>query len=278
MKIICLAENTPGNNSCTPSHGLSFYIETARHRLLMDTGPSDLLIENAALLNVDLTAVDTVILSHGHYDHGGGLAAFSKINPFARIYVKSGALNEFFSEYTEGNRKYIGLNPDVRDLSFMTVDSGTFVIDDELMLFGDISGDYLVPSGNKKLKVRIGNNYVPDDFSHEMCLVISQGEKRILLSGCAHHGILNILSRYRDLFDNDPDIVISGFHMMQRNGFTDDDIHTIIETARELSDMNTRFYTCHCTGAGPYEIMKLVMKDSLHYIHCGDVLVVPDDI
>ena len=111
---------------------------------------------------------------------------------------------------------------------------------------------------------------VQDDFSHEQCLVIHEGTKSVLLSGCAHHGILNILDRYRELYGGDPDVVISGFHMMKRHGYSDADITMIIDTALELRKLRTVFYTGHCTGVEPYNAMKKLMGDKLHYVHSGD--------
>ena len=78
MRIINLTENTLGRAGCLAEHGLCFYIETDNHRVLMDTGQTDLFRQNAEKLGVDLTAVDTVVLSHGHYDHGGGIPAFAE--------------------------------------------------------------------------------------------------------------------------------------------------------------------------------------------------------
>ena len=92
MRILVLMEDScsavPG---VTPEHGLSIYMETEKHRLLMDTGASPLTWENAAHLGVDLSSVDTVIISHGHYDHAGGLLSFSRENPGAQIYMQKSA-------------------------------------------------------------------------------------------------------------------------------------------------------------------------------------------
>ena len=85
MRIINLVENTEGSTGCGIEHGLSFYIETEQHKLLMDTGQTDLLIKNAEKLGIDLTKVDTVILSHGHYDHRGETLPSSEIKPNAKI-------------------------------------------------------------------------------------------------------------------------------------------------------------------------------------------------
>ncbi len=78
MKIVNLIENTKGDKECLFEHGLSFYVETANHKLLVDTGATGAFMENADKLGVDLSQVDTLILSHGHYDHAGGGFKFCK--------------------------------------------------------------------------------------------------------------------------------------------------------------------------------------------------------
>ena len=92
----------------------------------------------------------------------------------------------------------------------------------------------------------------------------------VLLSGCAHHGILNIMSHYRKMYGNDPDYVISGFHLMQKDGYSEEDIRSIGHTACVLRSGKTVFYTGHCTGEKPFEVLKNVLGDRIHYFHCGD--------
>jgi len=83
MIIKTLVENTAVSKEYECEHGLSLYIETNKHKILFDLGKSDLFLKNAKRLNVDITEVDLVVISHGHYDHGGGLGAFLKTNcPF----------------------------------------------------------------------------------------------------------------------------------------------------------------------------------------------------
>ena len=93
MKIVALMEDTKGNELCMYEHGLSLYIETQKHHLLFDTGASEKTIKNAQQLGIDLRQVDTVILSHGHYDHAGGIIPFSKINPSAKIWMQKKSEN-----------------------------------------------------------------------------------------------------------------------------------------------------------------------------------------
>ena len=114
---------------------------------------------------------------------------------------------------------------------------------------------------------------VPDDFIHEQCLVITQNGKRWLLSGCAHNGILNILDKYKELFDSYPDYVITGFHMMKREGeHTEEEKAVIIQTAQELSQLDTVFYSGHCTGIAAFDLMKQIMGDKLIALHSGETV------
>ena len=91
-----------------------------------------------------------------------------------------------------------------------------------------------------------------------------------MVSGCAHNGILNILERYNDIYGENPAAVISGFHMRKKSGYSDLDVELIEQTARELQKTETMFYTGHCTGEFPYEIMKKIMGEQLVYVHSGD--------
>ena len=86
FRVAALVENSSAAPACESRHGLSLYLETGKHKVLFDVGPNRLFLENAAKLGVDIAAVDTVILSHGHVDHAGGLEAFLSANDRARIY------------------------------------------------------------------------------------------------------------------------------------------------------------------------------------------------
>lgn len=97
MKIINLIENTKGHEGCAYAHGLSFYVETTKHKLLLDLGPSEETLHNADKLGINLKEVDTVILSHGHYDHSGGIMPFARINPDATIYMQEMANGDYYA-------------------------------------------------------------------------------------------------------------------------------------------------------------------------------------
>ena len=276
MRIVTLVENTAGSAGCGIEHGLSFYIETKNHKILMDTGASDLILANAEKLGVDLKAVDTVVLSHGHYDHSGGLTAFRSVNPDAVIYMQTAAGGEYYADEDERGPHYIGLSAEAAALPgiILVPPVGELRIDSELSVFGQIGHAHPAPEGNKLLKVKTAEGYAEDGFIHEQCLVVREGGLCVLFSGCAHHGILNIMDRFRELYGKDPSYVLGGFHMMRKDGYTKEDSKLIIDTALALKKCGTiKYYTGHCTGEIPYEAMKKILEDKLEYIHCGDEVV-----
>ncbi|MCR5490948.1 MAG: MBL fold metallo-hydrolase [Bacilli bacterium] len=258
MKVVALVENTT-KLDCPVEHGLSLYIETKRHRILFDTGQGRLFEENAKRFGVDLSLVDLCILSHGHYDHGGGLYLFHKINPNAPIYLSSHA----FEPHYHGSDRYIGLNQDfLEDPSFrsrLVYVDGSLAIDDELEILPP-KGEKRVEVDDDNLLVKENNAFVPDDFRHEHYLLIKEGGKRVLISGCSHQGVINIASWYK------PDVLIGGFHIRHHELN-----EGLVAFGKMLNEYDTVYYTCHCTGVEQYEYLFKHM-DKLHYLSEGEVI------
>lgn len=268
MRIVTLIENTPGAPGCAHEHGLSVYVQTPRHRLVLDTGATGAFADNAAAVGIDLRAVDTVVLSHGHYDHAGGLLRMAELAPGAPIWMQRGAGRDFYH-----GEKYIGINKAILALPQVRFADGDLRLDEELSLFSGITGRRYWPQSNLALRVVENGTPVQDDFAHEQCLVVEAEGKRVLLSGCAHNGILNILDRYAEIFGGDPDVVISGFHMKKGTDYTPEEWQVIEDTARALLDHKCLFYTGHCTGRPAQERMQQIMGDRLRALHSGEELV-----
>ncbi len=258
MKVVALIENTT-KLGCPVEHGLSLYIETKRHRILFDTGQGNLFAENAKRFGVDLAGVDLCVLSHGHYDHGGGLKEFTEINRTAPIYINAHA----FEPHYHGEDRYIGLNQDwlkgsdfVNRLVFV---DGPLKIDEELEILSP-KKEKRVNMGDDGLQVKEKSMYVPDDFRHEHYLLIKENGKRVLLSGCSHQGVINIVSWYK------PDVLIGGFHV--RHHDLDEELSSF---GKMLNEYGAEYYTCHCTGVEQYEFLARHM-DKLHYLSEGETI------
>lgn len=271
MKIVNLMENTQGSRPGYFEHGLSIYVETEHHKIIVDTGQSEKTWDNAKLLGIDLSQVDSIFLSHGHYDHSGGILSLMEYNPDCTIYLHQKAGMDYFS-MNKDIEKYIGIDKEILNLKNLQFISKDTVIDDEISIFCDVTSRRLWPQSNLRLKKLVKNELLQDTFDHEMYIVIQSEGKSYLFSGCAHNGIINILDKFKDIYKKDPDVVISGFHMMKKNGLTQSDIEMIQDIGKELSQKQTMFYTGHCTGIEAYEILKEILRDKIQYMHSLDVL------
>lgn len=257
MKITALTENTTQCGLPT-EHGLSLYIETEKHTVLFDMGQSDLFAQNAASLGVDLRKADAAVLSHGHYDHGGGLKTFLEINDHAPVYMSRYA----FEPHYNGEEKYIGIDPDLEGNQRIILTEGVTKIADKLTLFSCNGREKLFDPGSGGLTVKQNGTLTPDDFRHEQYLLIEERGKRVLVSGCSHKGILNLAAWFK------PDVLVGGFHLM--NQPLDDRLKALAE---QLNRCRTDYYTCHCTGAAQYAFLKPYMN-RLHYLAAGDTIEV----
>ena len=256
MKIICLTENTSSRDDLSYEHGLSLYVEAAGKKILFDMGQTDIFLRNAEKLNVDLTDVDIAVLSHGHYDHGGGLSAFLEVNRKAPVYVSHYA----FLPYYNGLEKYIGLDTTLQNNDRIVFTDSAVSIADGVTLYPYSAVTLADPILSGGLNKVVDSAFVPDDFLHEQYLMISENGKNVLISGCSHRGIYNIVKSFT------PDVLIGGFHFSK---LPLDEV--LVKYADELGCFETDYYTCHCTGEAQFEFMKSRMK-RLHYLRAGDVL------
>lgn len=273
LRIINLVENEPGSSGCDAAHGLSFYVETKNHKLLFDTSPSEVILRNAEKLGVDLSAVDTVILSHGHYDHSGGILSFVDLNSKANIYMQYNAGREYYAfDGEDKGYRYIGIDKKILSLPQVQLLHGDTKIDDELQVFTVDDRVFPLPSTNKRLRELCDGEYIQDEFHHEQNLLLTSCGKKVLFCGCAHNGILNVMETLERKFGKDmlPDLVIGGFHLMKRTEFSEADTTEIIEIANRLKKYKAHFATCHCTGIPVFNQMKEIMEDQLTYIRSGD--------
>ena len=262
MKLTALVENT-SHCDLKAKHGLSLYLETERHKLLFDLGPDQTLFENAEKRGVDLDEVDTVVISHGHYDHGGALGAFLERNHTARVYIQESAFEPHYNK-TGLLRLPIGLDPKLKVHPQVILLSGDCVIDDELEVFTVSDTARCHSPMNDVLLDKNGK----DRFTHEQNLVI-HGNKTVLLTGCGHTGVVNIMAKAAAFR---PQYCIGGFHLFNpalRKTAPEPLLHEIGEALKGYPD--TLFYTCHCTGEKAYRYLAAQIAN-LRYLSCGESL------
>ncbi len=271
MIIKTLVENTTLSSEYGCKHGLSFYIETSRHKILFDLGANGLFLKNAEKLNVDISMVDAVIISHGHRDHGGALKLFLQNNTKAKIYLRENAFEKYTTKIL-GLHFDVGLDRTLKEHPQITLTKERTVIDEDLQLFSDIRTHDFQAVSNNALYVQKGNVYLSDDFSHEQNLIIKDGEKYVLIAGCAHNGIVNIQRQAEMIVGRKIDVCIGGFHLYNPTSKKQETPQLIMNIANELKQGKTVYYTCHCTGKNAYHIMKEILSERIGYLSAGCIL------
>lgn len=263
MKVTTLIENTACCEGLVFEHGLSLYIETGGHRILFDAGQTGAFADNAEKLGVDLSTVDFAILSHGHYDHSGGLKRFLECNKTAPIYLHRDA----FLPHFNATGKYIGLDPELKKSHRLIYTEDYMEIAEGITLYSCNDREQPYVADSCGLCVEVNTQRLPDDFRHEQYLLIEEDGKKICFSGCSHKGVLNVSQWFH------PDVLIGGFHFSgvdtQGEGAA-----FLTEAARRLLQEPTTYYTGHCTGAAQFVLMQKIMGERLQMISTGAVFSV----
>jgi 7,8-dihydropterin-6-yl-methyl-4-(beta-D-ribofuranosyl)aminobenzene 5'-phosphate synthase len=274
MKIAVLIEDTLDKKAkgLVNEHGLSLFIETNNKRILFDVGASANTINNAKALNVDLTQLDDIVISHAHNDHGGGLSALLDLNQNTKVSIRDfGNKSYYFKEKVFID--FIGLDKEMlrkykKRMRWIKKDKV-----DYYFLFSSIDTKVKIKRNNKKLLMKKENNntYIHDDFNHEQVMIIKEKGKNYLISACSHKGIKNIIESVKSkLGIKKINCLIGGLHLVnnpiKRTPVSKSELQRV---ARYLNKNVDEVYTCHCTGDMAYKILKETLGKRINYIRTG---------
>lgn len=272
FNLVLLSDNLIGDESLLGEHGLCAFLDTGKYKLLLDTGASEQFMINAERLDIDVKAVDYVFISHGHRDHMGGLTSFLEWNSKAKVLISPNIMNRTFFSTRNGGKRDIGLTFDwekYRDRCVF-VDQAT-TINEEISVFPCDCSDFPSPNANSTLFCDSGKGDQLDDFSHELFIRIGS-DCPVIYTGCAHHGLLNILESYKLRFEGLPNVVIGGYHLL------DSKSGQIFENEEEVKQIgnflkahypDTVFFTGHCTGSQAFNLLKHQLNQQIALFHTG---------
>ncbi len=280
MRLICLIENTSVDDKLYNEEGLSLFVEYGGKNYLIDTGLTGRAVDNARRMRLPITEIDAVIITHNHAAHIGGIDAVMRFNPKAEIYLRVGAKTEYYQ------RSGIFKNQ-------VGAGSGFFKkYAKNLILFNNFSevaeGFYLTGcevfeekaiNPDKSYFSLDGKRSVPYDYSDESFAVIFPKKKKsegmILIGGCFHCGVANMLETVQNLWQNVPILsVIGGFHFTGSNPKTVScSTEYIASQCRALKMSGAeKIYACHCTGYKGFDIMDEQLGDKILYLGGGEEL------
>jgi 7,8-dihydropterin-6-yl-methyl-4-(beta-D-ribofuranosyl)aminobenzene 5'-phosphate synthase len=262
VKIITLIENLTYGSGLAAEHGLSMYIESENKKILFDTGQSGMFLNNAKKLGINIEEIDLVVLSHGHYDHTGGLYPFLEANKKATVYCKE----SLFEPRYNGKTRFIGTQyiPEIliNRLQFakeiIEIDNNVFIIPN-IEIFNPIDTHF------KGLNKKINGSFIEDNFTDELFLVIKQPDSLHIVTACSHRGITNICKTAQETFNLPIKSIVGGFHLK------DCRIEQYVEITWYLRQLNLQSIgVCHCTGIDKYAGMREECDTHVFYNFTGN--------
>ncbi len=271
-QLTVLLENSVRKRSLKAEHGLSFWLELDGLCLLFDTGQTDLYCHNARQLGIDLSQADHLVLSHGHYDHGGGLASFpfQAADPGLKLHLHPDALLPRFA-VRDGHQRFVGLD---HALVTRLAAAGRLALSNQ----GEQLSDRLAlhtyadhPTAGVSagfLRQNQAGHLEEDAFLDECFLVIRGQQGLVVVCGCCHPGFEQLVHRVRSLYPHEAiDGIIGGFHLHEADGQQLDRLVTLLKT------FNWRFLApMHCTGTRAWCHLHQVFQDRCLLLQTGDRL------
>lgn len=254
----------------TAEHGLSFYVETEQARILFDFGAGIHTYENAEKLNIHPDCIDFAVCSHGHYDHAGGYPFFVSKGLSCPFVTGEGFFSEKYA-WKEGTEAYLGtgFNEDfLREHRISHLEcSGLLPLSPGCWVMGRVRRSHEFEVIPERFILRSQDGWRQDLFEDEICLILEDSGELVVIVGCSHPGILNILDTVREQFCQPIKAVIGGTHLVEA------DTGRIEKTVRAMTGMGVRLLGFnHCSG----ELFRQLMaqETSLHtvYLGAGDCL------
>ena len=265
LSITVLVDNTSSGHFHS-EHGLSLWIHHGNQQILFDTGQSYAVLQNAKTLNVDLANTDAIVLSHGHYDHTGGLSGVLSIASKAKIYLHPAATETKYSQKDSGG-KSIGM-PDFGRKAIQHRDMIWTVT--PAQLFPGISVTGQIPRMNDYEDVG-GAFFVdeycekPDELLDDQALFIESAKGLIVIFGCAHAGAINTLDYISKLTGcSKIYAVIGGMHLSNASHLR---IENTINTFKKYDVQ--KIVPLHCTGQRAMEDFKTVFGNKCLFLGAG---------
>lgn len=252
MKFTILTENRKSHNNCINEDGLSILIEINNEKVLLDSGITDAFLKNAQSLGINLDEVNTIVLSHGHWDHGNGL---KYLNSKKTLILHPECYTERYS--LRRNMAYAGINENKEELSkkFDLIETREkYQISKNIWFLGQVNRKYEVPVKNLPTVLKDGEiDYLEDDCGG---IVVKIDKGIIVFSSCSHSGINNIVEQAKNITGEDKIIaVVGGFHLKEVDVYTQEIVQYFKDNKIEKA------YMGHCTSDEVIEYFKEQLID-----------------
>ncbi|MGA1874278.1 MAG: MBL fold metallo-hydrolase [bacterium] len=272
FKITVLVENSANREDLLTEHGLAFLIEQNGVFGLFDTGQSNIFLKNAQIMGLDLTPLHWVVLSHGHYDHAGGISSIADFSGWVRIFAHPEAFSPRFIKEPDGNFLPIGIpisKDGIKKIGLELLCSSEPVeVAGQIMTTGEIPRVTDFEPEEEVFFTKKGSDFVPDLFPDDIGLIIKTSKGVVVLLGCAHAGVINTLLRVINIIGEEKIYaVIGGMHLA---GASDKRIQRTIDAFHDFGI--SRIGLAHCTGRRAAKAFLAAFGNSCFMCPTGTVL------
>jgi 7,8-dihydropterin-6-yl-methyl-4-(beta-D-ribofuranosyl)aminobenzene 5'-phosphate synthase len=273
LRITTLSENTAGSGAFLGEWGLSILLETGDISILFDSGKSISAVHNADTLNIDLARVEKIVLSHGHYDHTGGLRnVLGRMGKEIEVIAHPDIWQAKYARRKNEPDRYIGIPIQRRELESLgarfNLVKESVGITENIMTTGEVPMITDFEQTDESLFVREGSGWQPDKLLDDQALVIKTDAGLVVILGCAHRGIINTLYHAQNLADTKKIYaVIGGSHLM---GVSEERLWQTIDTLRAFGIQ--RMGLCHCTDLPAASLLAREFGEGFFFNKAGTVI------
>jgi len=277
LRIITLSENTTGTRNLLAEHGLSILIETDEANILLDAGSGISASHNADSLGIDLSKIDRIVLSHGHYDHTGGLRQILlKMKKEVEIIAHPDIWAAKYARRQGRKDRYNGVPFQRQELESLranfTLTTKPTKITDNIITTGEIPmvTDFEEIEPNRFF-IKEKTGWQPDELLDDQALIINTEQGLVVILGCAHRGIINTLYHAQQLTGVKPiHMVLGGCHLAQASK---ERVRLTISALRELNVQ--KLGVSHCTGLPAAVMMAQEFDDKFFFNNAGTIIDIP---
>ena len=276
LRITTLSENTAGPGSFLAEWGLSILVETDEVNVLLDTGRNISASYNADILGIDLSKIDRIVLSHGHFDHTGGLRqVLGKMRKEVEIIAHPDIWAAKYSHRQGRRDRYVGIPFQCQELESLgarfNLTTKSIKITDNIMTTGEVPMVTDFEKIDPDLFVKEDTGWQPDELLDDQALIVNTEQGLIVILGCAHRGIINTLYHAQQLTGlKQIHMVLGGSHLISAS---EERIGLTIAALRELGVQ--RLGLCHCTGLPATVLLAQEFGDSFFFNNAGTRINLP---